>query len=419
MKIQNNINLFAKNYSRDKITKGNNKNQPKSISASVYNSTCPVGANYYIPSFGLRNPEKALKRAEMLKDKYAQKGVSYLLPNETWSDKRLFKTLERVGNKFDELAKNNDLSAKTLNGVLSVVLPVAIADKIKVKNFSELGMDLHRDGFSREHVLSILGTYGGLTRSNKDESSIYLPIERDSKTFEGKLNLKSTFLHEFKHALTNKCTNIFASDNYGRKALEQKTMLDETMFYNDMFMQFEQIFQTLADGCPVKLNKHFLVNTATNTKTDRVYDSEEDILDDMDKEIKTIIKDKINETKTGKYAIVKLLDYGYIDEKSLKNLVPNLVLTDEAMDKICQNNPKSTKQIKNIVKQYMLPDDAFTSKTFWQFMQHRAMDERQAYTTDKELREVYGSKKQPVDYELQSLMYGEMEKFFRTKVKNS
>ena len=184
-------------------------------------------------------------------------------------------------------------------------------------------------------------------------------------------------------------------------------------------MNFERIFQTMPNGEHVKLDKQSLINFSTNTITDGLYDNEEQLLKDMDKEIKRLVQEKINETKTGQYAIPKLLAYNLITENELIQYAPNMQLTDEAINKICQKRPQNAKLIKNLVKKTELPDDAFSTKAFWHFMQHRAMDERQAYTTDKALRTLYGTEKEPVDYELQSLMYGEMEKFFRMKAKEA
>lgn len=420
MKILRITNLKSENYQNNlHKTKNDYKPMQNTVSHSVYNSTCPLGANYFSPSFGLKNPESALARAQMLKEKYAQKGVPYLLPGEKWSDKRIFKTLDRVGQKFDELAEKKELSAVALAGVLATILPQNVSDKIKVKDFPELVKDLARQGYSKEEILSIYQNYGGLTTSSKDYSTIYLPIERDKGTKEGVLNLKSTFQHELKHALTNNCSNVFVNDFYKQITLEPKTCINETKFYNDIFMELERSFETLADGGHVKLDKNHLVNFATNLKTGKMYDSEEELINDIDNTLKNIIQNKINELKKGSYALTKLLDYGYVNEATIAKIAPDLTLNEERIEQICKTRPSEAKLIRNIIKQYMLPDDAFTSKTFYQFMQHRAMDERQAYTTDKELRPLFGTKKEPVDYELRSMLYGEMEKYFRNKVKEA
>lgn len=419
MKIQSISNLSFETNKNNNLKRTKNSQNINGIRYSVYNSTCPLGANYFSPSFGLKNPESAMKRAQMLKEKYAQKGLTYLLPNEKWSDKRIFKTLGRVGEKFDELASKKELSAVALGAVLAAILPQSVSDKIKVKDFPDLVKDLARQGYTKDEVVNIYQNYGGLTATSNDGATIYLPVERDKNTQKGICNLKSTFEHELKHALTSNCTNVFIDDFYKQKTLDKKTCVDETKFYNDMFMQLEQSFDTLANGEHVKLDKNHLVNFATNTKTDLMYDSEEGLMNDIDNTMKGIIQNKIDELKKGSYAIAKLLEYGYTDEKSIAKIAPDLVLNDERIEKICQSKPKEAKLIKNIIKQYMLPDDAFSSKAFWQFMQHRAMDERQAYTTDKELREVFGTKKEPVDYELRSMLYGEMEKYFRGKVKEA
>lgn len=420
MKIENNIKIYPQ-FAKENNSKLNNNKHDRSVvvSHSIYNSTCPIGANYFVPSFGLNNPQAALERSKILKQKYAEKGLNFLLSNEVWSDKRIFKTLDRVGKSFDELVKKNDLTAKTIGVALAAILPAEISKKIQVKDFPDLKNDLLRQGYDPDTVYNIMTTYTGMTSTGRDGSIIYLPVERDKKTEEGRADLKGTFQHELKHALTNNCKNIYANDNFNAKPVPESTLLDEKTFYNDIFMQFEQIFQTVPNGEHVKLNKQSLINFSTNTKTDEMYDNEEQILKDMDKEVSRLIQEKINETKSGQYAIPKLLAYNLVSENDLIKYAPDFQITDEVVNKLCQAKPQNAKLIKNLVKKSQLPDDAFSTKAFWHFMQHRAMDERQAYTTDKALRPLYGTEKEPVDYELQSLMYGEMEKFFRMKAKEA
>lgn len=420
MKIENNIKIQPQLVKEHNIQKAKQPSKINSnISYSVYNSTCPIGANYFVPSFGLNNPQAALERSKVLQQKYAQKGLNFLLSNEVWSDKRIFKTLDRVGKSFDELVKKNDLTAKAIGVALAAILPAEISKKIQVKDFPELKKDLLRQGYDPDTVYNIMTTYTGMTATDNNGSIIYLPVERDKVSEQGRADLKGTFQHELKHALTNNCKNIYVNDTFNAKPVPESTLLDEKTFYNDIFMNFEQIFQTLPNGEHVKLNKQSLINFSTNTNTDEMYDNEEQILKDMDKEINKLIQDKINETKSGQYAIPKLLAYNLVSENDLIKYAPNFQLTDEVVNKLCQAKPQNAKLIKNLVKKSQLPDDAFSTKAFWHFMQHRAMDERQAYTTDKALRPLYGTEKEPVDYELQSLMYGEMEKFFRMKAKEA
>ena len=49
----------------------------------------------------------------------------------------------------------------------------------------------------------------------------------------------------------------------------------------------------------------------------------------------------------------------------------------------------------------------------------QAKDEKEAYRTEAVTREYYGDKTKPVDWELQSLVYGEMEKLFKQKAKSA
>ena len=81
MQVKGNYNITT-DFSKINSKISNNKElEPQKYSHSVYNSTCPIGANYYNPSFGLANPVSIMMRANDLKSQYAQKGLNYLLPN--------------------------------------------------------------------------------------------------------------------------------------------------------------------------------------------------------------------------------------------------------------------------------------------------------------------------------------------------
>ena len=178
MKIQGNIKTEQNKLKPNTILHNNISNQMQKVSYSLYNSTCPLGANYYNPSFGKLSPQTALKRITDLKTKYAQYGMEYIAPKDTWSNKKIFNVLENIGKKYDELASKNQLSKDTLKCVLATILPITIADKIEVKDFKDLAHDLIFEGYEPDDVKNILATYGGMANNQIDKSTIYLPMTR-------------------------------------------------------------------------------------------------------------------------------------------------------------------------------------------------------------------------------------------------
>ena len=419
MKIQRNFNFIQAKVQNGSNSKLEKQKEHVSVNQSLYNSSNKISVGYFNPSFGLNNPNLALLRAQKIKSEYAKVGIPYLLPNEVWSNKRIFKTLEKVGQKYDELAKKNKLSGKNINKYLCSILPKNIAKKIKIKDFDDLYKDLLSQGYTKKEAEEVVNGYSGLTINQNDSIDIYTPLGKSNKDLLLKLDEKGTLQHELKHALTRSCSNIGFYEAYSAKMFPKKGYIDETLYYNDIFLKFEKIFKVIAYGEPVKLNKETMIQYIENTKRDKIFDTESELLEDMNNEIDIIINQKKGLINNGLEAIKVLNKYGFIDKETLDKISEYSMLTEEIVDDICKKHPTNSKFVKAIVDGYKLPDNAFTSKTFWENMQHSAMDEKQAYTTDSVYRKAYGNKKQPRDYELQSLVYGEMEKFFRQKVKEA
>ena len=380
----------------------------RSVGYSLYNSTCPIGANYYSPSFGLNNPQAALERAKGLKALYAKQGVKYLLPDEVFSNKKIFEMVETAGQKFSELLSQNKLSKRALNKELKTIIPVS--DKIEIRDMKDLRKDLEREGYRSEDIECVTQNVG-LTMFGPKKTLIYVAMNDFENRFQ-EVDAKVTFMHELKHALSEKCNNINNNLNYKGTLLEQDTVIDEKSFYSTMFMNFERKFGRELSGKPVNLDKETLYKKtgcrSANTLQKR-----------FEKAINEEIKNKIDSSKTGIYAVDSLIDYGFVSEKTLNKLAPDGVLTDEVLQKICKNNPKELKRLKSIVKAHSLSDNAFSSKYFWETMAQKARDEKEAYKTESVFRELTGNLNQPLDFELTSLMYGEMEKFFKQKAKNA
>ena len=382
--------------------------ESKSVVHSLYNSTCPIGANYYSPSFGLNNPQAALERAKGLKALYAQKGINYLLPDEVLTNKKIFQMVERAGRAFDGLLWQNALSKETLNEELKSIIPVA--DKVFVRDMKDLRKDLETAGCSKKDI-ECYTNCSGLSIAKPNSVEIYVPLDGFESQYD-KTSAKATFMHELKHALTSKCTNINNHAFFVDKDLNQKSLKDEKKHYSQIFMNFERNFNPMVAGEPVTLDIYTVLDEFG-------YKDKEELYEMFDKAMNAIIKEKIETSKNGANAIDKIVKFGYATRDEIAQLAPDGVLTDEVLQKISKNNSIFFRPLKAIVKASAFSDDAFSSKYFWETMAQKAKDEKEAYKSKIAFRELACDYDQPLDFELPSLIYAEMEKFFRQKAKNA
>lgn len=335
-------------------------NPAKNCGYSLYNCTCPVGLNYYTNnvSFGGINLNEATK----LKEKFAQKGLKYLLPNETWNNNKIFSTIKSVTDKFGSLSKNKNLNCDGITKILSAVLPAAVLSNIAIKDFKDLEKDLRKQGLDEDDIEDYMECEALTDTDVKSKkTNIYLNFDKGNKSHENEIYLKSAFAHELKHALTAQCTNNCVEDIYNLSKYNDEKLEDKV---NKFFIDYSRMFQ-----CKDSLENIDLTpeNMAINTYggIGLKFKSLEDLRQGIDKSMTALI----NQTK-----FLNAKDY---------------------------------------------PKDFFETKTFWNMMKHYAQDEKEAYQTDNIYREINGDTSTPVTTEIRSLLYAEMENYFDKKAKNA
>lgn len=208
-------------------------------------------ANYFHPSFGMNANNVTALRAKKLQEIYAKKGFRYLLPNETWSDKRILNTVSLFGEKINTLIKSENLTKSSIQNSIKSILPKGAIGKIIVKDFTDLEKDLKASEYSKENIDEFLKSIA-LTFNNHENSTIYLNFKNLKQDEISVLNFKKHLQHELKHALSNNFQNTLQSDlykNFGNNRL-----------LNNLFAEFEQNYKKPYNLDIVELNKENMLN---------------------------------------------------------------------------------------------------------------------------------------------------------------
>ncbi len=342
-----------------------------SYSYSINNSLSAKSKSNNVaqPSFGLHNPQAALERAKDLRALYSKEKIYYLMPDEVWSFSRINKTIKQVDKEVKELIKKGEFSVGKVQKSINKVLPDNQKNRIKVK---ELQKYIRRTQHSLFHKKDMVDydICEGLSIPGSDKkravNAIYLPFNRLYKALSGNnpaeqeyeaINFRITLAHELQHAMTSKFTNIYKSSNYHLEKLGE--------MQNDFDAQFFNCFE--------------------------------------DKFYKYFEKFEIEQTPANLPLSQKLLlnKMRVKDEKKLFKM----------FDKACKEIVN-----ENYPKEYI---DNFRSKQFFQYMSRSSADEKRSYLTNEMFRELFINQEKPLNCELTSYMYGEMEKFFAKKAKEA
>ena len=198
------------------------------------------GYNNNSVSFGLNNPQAALYRASQLKEAYAKKGISYLMPNEVWSNSKISETLTKINKYLKFLDEKNLLSKDTIQNAINMALPAHARDKILIKDLANLQNDLVKEkGYTLEQAKK-WSNVGGLNLSpinNNETNEIYLKLADINGTERKRKYFRSTLIHELQHALNGRFQNITTSDVYNMSNVPMNERFKPSVFH-----EFESLF---------------------------------------------------------------------------------------------------------------------------------------------------------------------------------
>jgi len=236
---------------------------------------------YVHPSFGRKNSTTALKRAIKLKNLYAKEGISYFLPNQVWSDKKIINAIECFDKLFSKLSESNK---KTFQKALNTFLPEHAKDKIIIKDFNDLKKYLSNAGNPDNAIDNYLKSVQAVSANEKDSSTIYLKFD----TKVSSPTIKNQFKHELKHAFTNTLQNCYKSIRYNDS--------DKFDFFHHMFFTIEKFYVKPFD---IKNNVSL---TKENMLKSYGFKSLEDLHQDFNLKIANIAQDDFFATEFNSYS---------------------------------------------------------------------------------------------------------------------
>lgn len=209
--------------------------------------------NYDIISFGLKNPKAALYRAQILKAKFNDRGLSYVMPDEVWKGKKIARTVEQFGKKIEHLIESKNINQQTVQETIDSFLPESKKGSIKVKNLYESIEDFKKEGFSDKKIKLTLQKTALTTQDTRINAptTIYLNFDNIYKNNFQTNIFQVASEHEFKHALTKGFQNINSSDAY--KLGKNQNLADF------MFGFFDNAYGKTSTRKPIKLTQKSLL----------------------------------------------------------------------------------------------------------------------------------------------------------------
>jgi len=196
-------------------------------------------------------PKRYASQGERLKDFYNSKGIPYLLPNEEWSDKKIFDTINLLGKDLDKLIESKTLNKQTLQDTIEKLAP-EVKGKIEIKDFRDLENDLRAQGYSESAIKDYFTTASAVTDPTNKGTSIYFKFEKANKDKQSQTIFKLCVEHEIKHALSSTLQNtalvdIYKNDFY--KCHNQNKVFDE------LFHKIEERYTPSLDLAQTSLNQ--------------------------------------------------------------------------------------------------------------------------------------------------------------------
>lgn len=291
---------------------------------------------------------------ENMKKKLNAAGLTYLMPHEVWSTKKMFDTLDLFDVKVKNLINSGKMNKETYQQALYEVAP-ELKGKVLVKDFSDLKADMEADMeaykfYTAEYIQQTLDSASAtnIYNPNLNQTKLYFKFEGlETNNILDKIELEDGFLHEPKHVFENHLTNIMNLDTLNNQSINS----GRHSIFNRIFSYFE--------------NKYDIYLTGHTELT------------------------KNNLLKQYKMNSIKELHTDF--DKNLQEIISQ------------ETNSETLSQTKRGWKQ------------FFTFMQNMAKYEKEAYRSSIKYRKYYGDLTKPTTIELRQLEYEEMENFFHQK----
>lgn len=266
---------------------------------------------YFHPSFTAKNPQVALYRAEKLKEFYAKKGFTYLLPHEVWSDKKILDTIKLLGREVDKLAESKKLNKKTLQKTIDQFIPKCIKGKIIIKDFNDLKKDLRKLGDSENEIKKLFGR-NALAINEPNVSTLYFEFRKATQCKYKSIDLKSDIEHEIKHALTARLQNATTTNMYRN---EYGVCVKQNKIFNKIFSVFERRYNPMPLTRQIETTQENMLSWLKVDSIEALYESFEKTLSKLIEDGKAIGEFKIGFEKKKMKQFFADLKYRAKDEK--------------------------------------------------------------------------------------------------------
>lgn len=188
--------------------------------------------SYSYVSFGLKNPQSAMLRAEKLKNSFAKNGFNYVMPKDVWSDKKIEENLMTVNKFMKHFLKTNTLCEETVQSAVNHILPKEARNSIVVKDVSKIEACMLRKGYSQEDVKAFKNMEGLMVPAyNGQPVEIFMKFDKAKGSDYDKKSFISTTIHELQHALKSKFQNSLENDCFKNSKLTDEKKIDTILFH--------------------------------------------------------------------------------------------------------------------------------------------------------------------------------------------
>jgi len=224
-------------------------------------------------------PKRYASQGERLKDFYNSKGIPYLLPNEEWSDKKIFDTINLLGKDLDKLIESKTLNKQTLQENIKKLIPEA-EGKIIIKDFDDLEKLLASKGYSEDEIRNYRTNVGASTVNGRSDTTIYLKFEKLNGDKDKKIDFKGCVGHEMEHVLSLRYQNKAVINDYKSDSFR---CLDHSAVFSNIFCPFENHYDSVDTWGKIEISSKGLLNAYG-------FDSKESLYEDFDRKLNNLIK---------------------------------------------------------------------------------------------------------------------------------
>lgn len=211
--------------------------QVQKMQNKLNQSTLPnLAPTYFHPSFSANPNKMGLNLSELVKQKfYAKKGIRYLLPQDVWSDKKIFDTIDLLNEDINMLLESKMLNKESLQGTVNKFIPEA-KGKIIIKDWQDFENDLIYSNVP-ENRRNIYLSYKAFTAARKKDVKVYFDFKNALTCKEESIAIKCDIKHELTHCLTSRFQNTKTLDSFKNN---KKNNSEQDKIVNEIFCLFEK-----------------------------------------------------------------------------------------------------------------------------------------------------------------------------------